>query len=93
MNRQKSAGITVFVTYANYAFPVPNARITVNSGGHTKQYLSNSEGKSENIVLPQGVYDVTVCADGFFDRTFLQVNVDEDVELLLNAELFPLYTV
>lgn len=93
MNEQDMGYFLLNVSYANYAAPIGNANIIVQSDSVSTQYISGNDGKTERIPLPSGKYSITVSAIGFFDKTFYDISITDRLTTIINAELFPLYNV
>lgn len=84
MNRD-SGYLRVNVRYANNGMLLPNANVFID--GITAK--TGNDGKTESISLISGKHTVFLSAVGFIDKEYDGLNIEENTQAVLNADMFP----
>ena len=82
---------TVNVRYANGASPVRDGRVVLKRGeGFFGEFVTDMDGKISPIPLAEeDKYNITVYADGFYQREYVDIPIYSGITTIQNVNLFP----
>ena len=80
--------LSIFVGYANYAMPITDFSAIVKN--ELEEYLITN---SNVFAIEEGEYYVSISSNGFLDKEFSGVRINDKQKTILSTMLFPRYDI